>query len=776
MLFTRKLITKFIPDFVNVTDERFVQVVNALGMEIESIKKYEPIDNVVVGQILSYRPVEGTHLSLCQVKINDIQTNTIVCGASHLKEGVKVLVALEGAQLPNGLTISKRMIHGMESNGMICSYGELTNNDAVVADAEKDEIIMLEEGEVGSSNWMPLIGLDDTIYDITVPANRNDENAYLVFCYELAHKLNLRFNFDWRKSVGSLSSSTNQIDVEIGACTFLSFLDYNMSAKMHQRSNWATKSLLMNHGIKPFNRLLDTLSIITLLTNCPTHVYDADKLHGRMSCRMATEDFKFVALNGNTYSLTKNDILIYDQAQPVSLAAIIGSDSTKITSKTIRCRIEVGNFNFAQIRTTAIRINCETDASKKASRPLSNYLNIVALGLIRKHLGQPTKQVVWCHPNWNRNKIKLDYQVLSWFINEPLTKNFVISSLRKLGYWNSFFSPNKFSVPPWRMDVQNQQDLFEDVLKIIDVNKLKPIAISDILLPLADNHEYELKQTIKNVLINNYFNEVKTYNLTHKNSIDKFNVFNLKDPIKIIVNNSNREYFRLSLFDKMLKIYKYNDARKLDLMPIFEMQKIFTNTDKTLNITCLALDKYDIDPITRSTLATNLNYFKSVVNHIAKVLNVNVSYKPAEVKEFYANESLAIIYDNQIIGYMGKIKISVLKPYDLNNKKIYGLTLNIDTLLNNYNHQHFMIEQFGIFQRLSKDVNIILDHANVHLVHKKIQDIKQLPDVATAKIINIFKKDGKTIYTVRYYLVDTKQFTSHDLEIITKQIESLSSM
>ncbi|MCQ3908134.1 MAG: hypothetical protein MJ200_00810 [Mycoplasmoidaceae bacterium] len=112
------------------------------------------------------------------------------------------------------------------------------------------------------------------------------------------------------------------------------------------------------------------------------------------------------------------------------------------------------------------------------------------------------------------------------------------------------------------------------------MNKLQPVAIGDVLLPLANNKEYELKQAIRDVLINNYFNEVKTYNLVNENMLKKFNMFNAKDPIKVISNNSNRAYFRCNLLDGMLRVYKYNDARKLDLIPIFEMQKLFTNSDK----------------------------------------------------------------------------------------------------------------------------------------------------------------------------------------------------
>ncbi|MCQ3908135.1 MAG: B3/4 domain-containing protein [Mycoplasmoidaceae bacterium] len=159
------------------------------------------------------------------------------------------------------------------------------------------------------------------------------------------------------------------------------------------------KSLLMNHNIKPINKMIDRLAFITLLTNCPAHVYDIDKLHGHMSCRLSTSEMKFVALNNKTYTLAPNDVLICDESQPVSIAAVIGSDNTKLTQKTVRARIEVGNFNFVRVRTTSIRLNCETDASKKASRPLSTYLNLITLQLIKKYFGQPIRQTVCYEEN-----------------------------------------------------------------------------------------------------------------------------------------------------------------------------------------------------------------------------------------------------------------------------------------------------------------------------------------------------------------------------------------
>ncbi|MCQ2747942.1 MAG: hypothetical protein MJ223_01570 [Mycoplasmoidaceae bacterium] len=313
-------------------------------------------------------------------------------------------------------------------------------------------------------------------------------------------------------------------------------------------------------------------------------------------------------------------------------------------------------------------------------------------------------------------------------------------------------------------------------MKIIDVNKLNPVAIADNLLPVANNTEYDLKQQIKDLFINNYFTEVKTYNLTNKSNLDKFNIFDKKNPIRILSNNSNREFFRLSLIDNMLKVYQYNDARKLSLRPIFEIQKLFTNDQKNLNITALTLDKYIVDTITHSELLTNLNYFKSLLKQLSTILNTQFSFKQAKLNCFYENETIAIGSNNEIIGFVGKIRSSVLKDYDLNNKQIYALTINIEKLLSMYQSPVIKIKEFGVFQTISRDINIILDESNAHLVSKKLEQIKQITNIADAKVVNIFKKDNKLIYTVRYYLTDKRNFTAKDIESITKQIENLSGL
>jgi len=773
MLFTRKLIKKFIPEFDKVTDEQLTVAVNSLGMEIESVFKYSDVNNIVVGKLLKAEKVEGTHLSKCEVETGKDVVQHIVCGASNLQVGKYVLVAQVGAKLPNGITIAKRQIKGMESNGMMCAYSELAGIDTFVADAEKDEIIMLDNAEVGSTQWKELIGLDDTIYDITVPANRNDENCYLVFCFEVANKLNLKFIVDFDALLPrSRLNEKHDIKLDEKTCSFLSFTDVTLTGENKTRSSWDLKSALMNSGVKPINALLDRLAYVTLLTNCPTHVYDADKLKGKMTCKLAPKGFKFNALNGKTYELTKDDIVICDETGPVSIACVIGSEATKVTDATKIARIEVGNFQFANVRNTSIRLNLATEASHRASRGYSNYLNMLAVLLAKIYFDNSLQDQVYFKPNWLLEPIEFSYDTLKIFINEPIEDKFVVESLKKLGFKSNLMK-TKFYAPRWRTDVFSQEDIYEEILKIIDINNLKPIEIEDKLLPLANNTEYDLRQELKNILLNNGISEVKTYNLTNKDNLNKFNLFGIKDHIKIQCNNANREYFRSSLIDNMLKVYQYNAARKLDLMAIFEIQKLFSDSKKWTNLTVLTLDKYEWDSVTDSYLTISVNMLKGICNSLAHVLNTKFNYKSVESEYFYSNECVAIYWKNEIIGYIGKIKNSLLKGYDLANKNIYCFSLNIDKPIAQYKKPDFKVRTFGQFQQLSKDVNIVLNKNNKAEIEEKIKKIRTHKFVLSTRIIKVFNKEDSIVYTVRYYLVDTKQFTTSDIAAISKEIEEL---
>jgi phenylalanyl-tRNA synthetase beta chain len=187
MIISRQLITKLLPNFVKVDDQNFINACSAIGIEVERIIKHPHIDNCVIGEIISIENhPNADRLHVVQVKISNEQTNTIVCGASNLKLNKKVIVALNNAKLHDGRIIAYKELRGVLSQGMICAYGELTPNTQCLATDDADGIILLETATIGDTNVAKYIGLDDTIFDLSTPSNRNDLNGTLFLCQELA--------------------------------------------------------------------------------------------------------------------------------------------------------------------------------------------------------------------------------------------------------------------------------------------------------------------------------------------------------------------------------------------------------------------------------------------------------------------------------------------------------------------------------------------------------------------------------------------------------------
>lgn len=774
MIFTRNLLLKFVPDLVKIDNQSFTNAITSLGMEIEAIKTHPKNYGLVVGKIIEINKYQNNKkLSICKVKISENEIKTIVCGANNIKKNKYAIVCLNNAKLYNGVTIQNKQFGDVVSEGMLCSYRELTPFSSYLPNDFYDQVILFDKGKIGDKNWEQLIGLDDVIYDIAIPNNRNDLNSYLIFCNEIANKLKLKTNLKI-KNILPKFEMVNQKDANIAlVCSSLNFLFYDCKNTYKKLSNWATIGLLMNHQIKPINKLFDKLSYISLLTNCPTHVYDLDQINGSISPNYALNEQKFLALNGKTYLITKNDICMSDSVKPVSIAGIIGGNNSKFTQQTRKIIIEVGNFNYVNVRNTMLNLNISTNAGKQLSKPISNFMNLYTVYFILKYFHHPQKMKISFSPNWNMQPIEFDKNDLQNFLFcKNISWNFIIKKLRKGGFK---IKKKMFFSPPWRLDLSNKQDIVEEVLKIINIDCLSPQPIIDNLIPINKNNEYNYYLKISNILTSNYFNEVHTYNLTSESDLKKFNIFNLSEPIKIITNNSNRQYLRNNLINNMLKIYQYNHSKKHELLPIYEKQEIHDQNLEFINLTLLTPNQIIIDPISKSTIGVNLNFLKALIIEIGAIFNINLLFIQKPNLFFYENETLEIVHNDKTIGYIGKIRKNLLQDYDLHDQQIYTLTVNISYFINTKKQQkNFKFKPLGIYQQINKDINFSTKKNKNITIDAFLKKILSFEEIEKYKITSVYHSNSDdVIYTIRYFLKDDRQYTTNDLESIYKKISNL---
>jgi phenylalanyl-tRNA synthetase beta chain len=346
------------------------------------------------------------------------------------------------------------------------------------------------------------------------------------------------------------------------------------------------------------------------------------------------------------------------------------------------------------------------------------------------------------------------------------------SELQKFGFK---FVANNVIPPQYRLEIHNNNDLAEEFLKSLRINDIKerPIDLSN----LAQNKytEYYFNSNIRKMLSNNYFYECKCYNMSPAKDLETFNIFNYTNNIHITsANNINREYLRTNLIHNLLNVYKYNLFHKNALVPIYEMQKIYqTNKPGELNLTCLTPLKFTMDHVNGSQIIYNINGLRGVLDKIADIFNTTeISAQPINnVKIFYANETLAVYYKKVLIGYIGALKESYAKNFDI-TEPIYILSINLNALISNFTPPKFNLNAISTTQVITKDITFIFN------VDKPLQplldQIKALPYVKDFSFIDKYQDEKKITYTIRVEFKQEKNITKDEINKYILEIMKLS--
>lgn len=267
MYLSKKLITNFFPEFGLFNDKKLLEIFNSLGIELETIFNFENTNNLVVGEILETKKhPSADNLNLCKVKISSSKINTIVCGAKNVHQGQKVIVALKGAKFIDGRVIEYKELRGILSEGMICAYNELTNRTDWCNKNELDDIITLPSvAKVGDKAPLNFISMNDTIYELSIPSNRNDLNSVFGIILEIQSFLNLKKELTFKNLNKNLNSKI-KLKNKVSENHYL----ISLNNDKYSTSNWIVKTLLMNSGFVPSDSIDDLAKLNQILSGIPT--------------------------------------------------------------------------------------------------------------------------------------------------------------------------------------------------------------------------------------------------------------------------------------------------------------------------------------------------------------------------------------------------------------------------------------------------------------------------------------------------------------------------
>lgn len=373
MRISRKWFNQYM-DVQDLSIEEIAAKITNAGFEVEGIEHLSQGTNLVIGHVETCcdHP-DSDHLHCTTVNVGN-EVLKIVCGAPNVAAGQNVIVALDGAKLPGG-EIKKGVIRGQESNGMICSLLELGVDPSSLNDEQKSGIEVLpKDAPIGNKDPLGYLGLDDEILDVGLTPNRNDCLAGFNMVKETGAILNRPVtlpNYDGASDCGGKSSL--HVESKTEKCPLfygklINHLEIGPSPK------WM-KELLAASGVKSINNIVDISNIVMLETGQPMHFYDAKAIpdHSIVVADGFSEDY--TALDGVTYQLQPEDIVITNQGKPIGIAGVMGGDDSKILDTTDSIIIECAIFDHVSIRNTARRLNLSTEASlryQKGIEPLAS--------------------------------------------------------------------------------------------------------------------------------------------------------------------------------------------------------------------------------------------------------------------------------------------------------------------------------------------------------------------------------------------------------------------
>ncbi len=778
-----KLSTNFVKDYIDIEEDvkKIAEDMTKVGNEYDSCGKLINATNLVIGEVkeCEMHP-DSDHLHVCKVDVgNDILQ--IVCGAPNVRKGLKVIVALAGAELPGDFKIKKGNIRGVESNGMLCSIAELGLESKFLTSADKDGIHELPEDAVIGEDPIKFMQMDDGVIDFELTANRGDLLSILGMAYELAAIYN--------KPVKEIETSYNQTNedinsnfkVEVNTENCSIFLAKKVENVTIKESPTFIKNRLIASGIRPINNVVDISNYVMLETGQPLHYYDADTLKGKLEVRMAKKDEKLTTLDNIERTLDEEDIVISDGTKAIGLAGVMGGLDTEIEEKTKNIIIESAIFEPVKIRQTSKKI-LRSEASirfEKGLDPIRTYMAIErSCNLLEKYadakiVGGLAKYDI---TNKQNKEIYITYENINNILGIKVPEKDVLDVFKRLGFeYQEQQNGVRVYVPTRRLDVNIKEDLIEEVGRIYGVDNIEGKLPE---LPIKAGSYNKVPREIRNKMIALGLNETLSYILVNekeaeKFTTDKYEIVKLLDPM-----TEERNTLRYSMIPSLLKIYEYNKSRSVKDVSIFEIGKGFYKKEEQYGEEtklCVLMsgeyylginNKKEVDFYIIKGIAEELLNYLGYENRYSFVVKENIP------KEFHPGQTAQIIVNGKQVGIIGRLHPEVQK------ESVYVMEINLEELLD-IKTGKMKFKEISKFPSVKKDLAVIVDkniesEAIAKIIKKAAGNLlknAEIFDVYTGENIG---KDKKSIaYSLEFEAQD-KTLTDEEInDILNKIMQTL---
>ena len=679
---------KWLKEFVDIEikPRDFSEAMTISGSKVEGYEiEGSEISNVVVGKILSIVPHQDSdHLVICQVDIGESEPIQIVTGASNLTVGDLVPAALNNSTLPGGIKIKKGKLRGVESNGMLCSLGELGLTLHDFPYAIEDGIFVLQEDCQPGQPICEAIGLDDIKVEFEITSNRPDCFSVIGLAREAAATFDKPLTLHTPVVKAGNGSCKDMLDVKIEEPSLCSVYSARIveNVRVKPSPRWM-RERLRAMGVRPINNIVDITNYVMLEYGQPMHAFDLRFIEDKtIRVRRAKDGETITTLDGVDRTLTHDNLVIADSKKPVAIAGVMGGEYSGIMDDTTTIVFESACFDGSSVRTTARDQGMRTDASSRYEKGLdpNNCLPALERACELVELldaGDVLDDVIIDdHSSHEQRRIPLETEWTNRFLNIQLTAEEMKTILKKI---DCQFDGDTILVPTFRPDLEHKADIAEEIARFYGYNRIPSTPLrGDAQGKYTPRQKFEDK--ISNTMLALGLSEIMTYSFLSPKAYDKIGMPE-QDRLRNSVTISNplgedTSIMRTTALPSMLDTLARNYNNRNGAVALFELASEYYPVEgqelpdeKTKLIAGLYGD--DCDFFTAKGMVEQLLDTLFISNYEFEASSNEYAYHPGRCAH--------IMIDDTVIGVIGEIHPKVAENYGI-NERILCFTLDVDSL------------------------------------------------------------------------------------------------
>ncbi len=744
-----KLSKLWLREWVNfsLTEQELADQLTLAGLEVDAISPVAgEFSNVVVAQVLSTRPhPNADKLTLCEVNINTDKSLAIVCGASNVRAGLKVALAMVGAQLPGGLKIKESKLRGELSQGMLCSASELGLVD------QSEGILELDSDAPLGMNLRDYLLLDDLVFDIDLTPNRADCFSVLGVAREIAALKKLPLIEPELVKTTPLIDDELSVQLTAGeACPrYCGRVIRNINSKAITPVWMAER--LRRSGIRTLHPVVDVMNYVMIELGQPMHSFDLAQINDKINVRFGKKAEELELLNGQTVTLNETVLVIADKEKALALAGVMGGATSAVQAHTQDVFLESAFFNPVIIAGVARKYGLFSDSSQRYERGVDPQLQLRALeratALILAISGGQAGPVIDVADQHNLPKpisFKFDTtQVLKLTgISIPVIE--MRSLLEGLGLTISG-SDTLFTVeiPSHRFDLQQEVDLVEEVVRLYGYDKLKAQPMNTAIQAGTISDRERLAYQLSHWFRAKGYNETISYSFVDPELQEilypKKEFMQLLNPI-----SSELSQMRIGMWPGLIASMIYNIHRQQNAIKFFEVGVVFDvlNQELTERPRVAALLSGERGGLNWNETTRHYDFYdlKGDVQSLFALLKLEeVQFVPAFHDALHPGQSAQIIIDNKATGWIGVLHPRIADALDLHHDVLL-FELNLDSLIQSRAPCYQAISKYP---QIRRDLSFLVDkNVNVLDIERVVRSASPENWLKTFDVFDVYMGQG----------------------------------